>query len=185
MSESGLENTVIQAKLRFPLCLRKSADTPAYHCNWTMFSPKWITCSIWGVESNYRILGKQTLLHSEKSSNDSFVFRERQNRLDPKQMGFCHLQRPLGKRDFTKTEWENEQVSVLLQGNDADGASMACTSVCQKDLLSEMNSIEEATLKLRLQTELNTLKLFGREMSLNWIQLYKWFQSSVYVAPKQ
>lgn len=61
----------------------------------------------------------------------------------------------------------------MLQGNDADGASMACTSVClwvcvcQKVLLSEMNSIEEATLKLRLQTELNTLKLFGREMSLN------------------
>ncbi len=36
-----------------------------------------------------------------------------------------------------------------------------CVSVCQKVLLSEMNSIEEATLKLRLQTELNTLKLFG------------------------
>ncbi len=48
------------------------------------------------------MLGKQTLLRSEKSSNDSFVFREQQNRLDPKQMGFCHLQRPLGKKRLYK-----------------------------------------------------------------------------------
>lgn len=112
------------------------------------------------------MVGKQTLLHSEKSSNDSFVFSKRQNRLDPKQMGFYHFQNPLCKKRLKKTEWENEWTTQLCwkgmtqmerqwQGIMYLSVWLQWVSMCQEDLFSEMNSIGEATSRLKLQSELD------------------------------